>query len=36
MQPNERDLTYSKYRPDLAALGAQDGFMLGGPHDTLM
>jgi hypothetical protein len=30
LQPNERDLTYSKYRPDLAALGAQDGFMLSG------
>jgi len=29
-QPNERDLTYSKYRPDLAALGAKDGFMLSG------
>ncbi len=29
-QPNERDLTYSKYRPDLAALGAQDGVMLSG------
>ena len=29
-QPNERDLTYSKYRPDLAALGARDGFMLSG------
>jgi hypothetical protein len=28
LQPNERDLTYSKYRPDLAALGAKDGFML--------
>jgi hypothetical protein len=30
LQPNERDLTYSKYRPDLAALGAKDGFMLSG------
>ena len=30
LQPNERDLTYSKYRPDLAALGAMDGFMLSG------
>ena len=30
MQPNEHDLTYSKYRPDLAALGAKDGFMLSG------
>jgi len=29
-QPHERDLTYSKYRPDLAALGARDGFMLSG------
>jgi hypothetical protein len=29
-QPNERDLTYSKYRPDLASLGARDGFMLSG------
>lgn len=25
-QLNERDVTYSKYRPDLAALGARDGF----------
>lgn len=30
MQPNARDLTYSVYRPDLAALGAQDGFMPSG------
>jgi hypothetical protein len=30
LQPNERDLTYSKYRPDLAALGAKDGFVLSG------
>jgi len=30
LQPNERDLTYSKYRPDLAALGAVDGFMISG------
>ena len=30
LQPNERDITYSKYRPDLAALGAKDGFMLSG------
>jgi cytochrome c peroxidase len=30
LQPNERDLTYSKYRPDLAALGAKDGVMLSG------
>ena len=30
LQPNERDLTYSRYRPDLAALGAKDGVMLSG------
>jgi len=30
LQPNERDLTYSKYRPDLAALGAKDGFVISG------
>jgi cytochrome c peroxidase len=30
LQPNERDLIYSKYHPDLAALGAKDGFMLSG------
>jgi len=30
MQPNAQDLTYSVYRPDLAALGAVDGFMLSG------
>jgi cytochrome c peroxidase len=30
LQPNGRDLTYSKYRPDLAALGAKDGMMLSG------
>jgi hypothetical protein len=30
LQPNERDLTYSKYRPELIALGAKDGFMLSG------
>jgi hypothetical protein len=30
LQPNERDLTYSKFRPDLAALGAKDGFMPSG------
>ncbi|MBC7925009.1 MAG: hypothetical protein H7039_05060 [Bryobacteraceae bacterium] len=30
MQPNVKDLTYSVYRPDLAALGARDGFMLSG------
>jgi Di-haem cytochrome c peroxidase len=29
-QPHERDLTYSKYRPDLAALGAKDGFVPSG------
>jgi cytochrome c peroxidase len=29
-QPNERDLTFSKYRADLAALGARDGFMPSG------
>ena len=29
-QPNEVDLTYSKYRPDLAALGAKDGLMPSG------
>jgi cytochrome c peroxidase len=30
MQPNARDLTYSVYRPDLAAVGARDGFMPSG------
>lgn len=30
LQLNERDVTYSKYRPDLAALGAKDGFPLSG------
>ena len=30
LQLNERDLTYSKYRPDLAALGANDGFVISG------
>lgn len=30
LQPNVRDLTYSKHRPDLAALGAKDGMMLSG------
>jgi hypothetical protein len=30
LQPNEHDLEYSKYRPDLAALGAKDGAMLSG------
>lgn len=29
-QPNEVDLTYSRYRPDLAALGAKDGLMPSG------
>jgi cytochrome c peroxidase len=29
-QPSARDLTYSKYRPDLAALGAIDGRMISG------
>lgn len=29
-QPTERDLTYSKHRPDLAALGAVDGRMISG------
>jgi hypothetical protein len=30
LQPNQRDLTYSKYHRDLAALGAKDGFMPSG------
>ena len=30
LQLNERDITYSKYRSDLAALGAKDGFVLSG------
>jgi hypothetical protein len=30
LQPNSHDLTYSKYHPELAALGAKDGFMLSG------
>lgn len=30
LQPNMRDLTYSKYRPDLAVLGARDGLMPSG------
>jgi hypothetical protein len=30
LQPNERDLTYSKFHPELIALGAKDGFMLSG------
>jgi hypothetical protein len=29
-QPNKEDLTYSKYRPDLAALGAIDGRLISG------
>lgn len=29
-EPNERDVTYSFHRPDLAALGAIDGFMPSG------
>ena len=29
-QPSPRDLTFSKYRPDLAALGTRDGFMPSG------
>lgn len=29
-EPNVHDLTYSKYHPKLAALGAKDGFMLSG------
>jgi len=29
-QPNVRDLTFSKFRPDLAALGAKDGLMPSG------
>jgi cytochrome c peroxidase len=29
-QPNAQDLTYSKFRPDLAALGAVDGAMISG------
>ena len=34
-QANERDLTYSRYRPELAALGARDGFMPSGrPQDN--
>ena len=34
-QPTERDLTYSKYRPDLAALGTEDGRMPSGlPQDN--
>lgn len=30
LQPNSRDLSYSKFRPDLAALGARDGYMPSG------
>ncbi len=30
LQPNPRDLTYSKYHPELTALGARDGFLLSG------
>jgi len=30
LQPNERDLAYSKYRPRLVALGAKDGVLLSG------
>ena len=30
LEPNERDLTYSVFRPDLAALGARDGRMPSG------
>ena len=30
LQPNERDLTYSKYHPELVALGAKDGSMISG------
>lgn len=30
LEPNERDLTYSIFRPDLAALGARDGWMPSG------
>jgi hypothetical protein len=30
LQLNSRDLTYSRYRTDLAALGAKDGFVLSG------
>jgi len=29
-QPNERDLTYSQFHPELVALGAKDGFLLSG------
>lgn len=30
LQPNPHDLAYSKYHPELAALGAKDGLMLSG------
>jgi hypothetical protein len=30
LQPNSHDLTYSKFHPELTALGAKDGFMLSG------
>ena len=30
LQPNEEDLAFSRYRPDLTALGARDGQMLSG------
>ena len=30
LQPNERDLAYSKHRPGLVALGARDGVLLSG------
>ncbi len=30
LQPNQQDLTYSKYHPELAALGAKDGTLLSG------
>jgi hypothetical protein len=30
LQPNERDLAYSKHRPGLVALGAKDGVLLSG------
>ncbi|HEU5297841.1 MAG TPA: cytochrome c peroxidase [Burkholderiaceae bacterium] len=30
LQPNERDLAYSKHRPGLIALGAKDGVLLSG------
>jgi len=30
LEPNERDLTYSKYHPELAGLGVTDGILLSG------